>query len=206
MPYFTPMRQLTHLSRRVALVSLAAAVIFPAFVSAASEGAGKLDPLLQERARQWSGRTRVIVEFRGNPDATVITRDGGIAGRRLARLRAQVAEVDNQDLEALARQPNVARVLPDRRAFATVERAGASIGATFARWQFGLSGRGVGVAVIDSGVAAQHDDLSLANPHDPQASARVVHFRDFTREDNSHVWLSEVATDDFGHGTHVAGI
>ena len=146
------------------------------------------------------------MEFRGTPDATVITRDGGIARRRLARMRAQVADVDNHSLENLARQPDVARVLPDRPAFATIERSGASIGAAFARWQFGLTGQGVGVAVIDSGVAALHDDLNLANPLNPQASPRVLHFRDFTTEDSEQVWLSELPTDDFGHGTHVAGI
>ena len=69
-------------------------------------------------------------------------------------MRAQVADVDNFALETLASQPDVARVLPDRAAFATVERTGAAIGAALARWQFGLTGQGVGVAVIDSGVAA----------------------------------------------------
>ncbi|HEY6362399.1 MAG TPA: S8 family peptidase, partial [Vicinamibacterales bacterium] len=197
---------LTRLSRRVALVSLAAAVVFPALVSAQSDGPGNLDPLLQSRARRSSGRSRVIVEFRGTPDATVITRDGGVARRLLPRMRAQVADVNNQSLENLARQPDVARVLADRRAFPTIERSGASIGAAFARWQFGLSGQGVGVAVIDSGVAALHDDINLANPLNPQASPRVLHFRDFTREDSEQVWLSELPTDDFGHGTHVAGI
>ncbi len=34
----------------------------------------------------------------------------------------------------------------------------------------------------------------------------MVHFKDFTATDTPGVWLSELPTDDFGHGTHVAGI
>ena len=112
------MRLLTHVSRRVVLIALAAAVVFPATVSADSgsgsgirvgkfrfrqfrlgnsgsgnsgsgtrigqfgigqSGSGKLDPLLRAKARQRSGRSRVIVEFRGTPDATILTREGGVA-------------------------------------------------------------------------------------------------------------------------------
>ena len=48
-------------------------------------------------------------------------------------MRAQVAELDNHALETLASQPDVARVLPDHAAFATIERTGAAIGAALAR-------------------------------------------------------------------------
>jgi serine protease AprX len=50
----------------------------------------------------------------------------------------------------------------------------------------GLTGRGVGVAVIDSGVAAH-----------PDIDGRVVYRKDFTTEGTN--------ADGFGHGTHVAG-
>lgn len=178
----------------------------PAALQAQPSGSGKLDPLLQTRAAQLAGRSRVIVQFRDAADVRVLTRNGGVAGRSLPQLRAQVADVRNQSLAEIARHPAVARVLPDRDAFATMERTGAAVGAAMAREEFGLTGRGIGIAVIDSGVAAYHDDLTYAADKTPRVSSRVVHFKDFTREDHPRLWLSERPTDDFGHGTHVAGI
>jgi serine protease AprX len=54
----------------------------------------------------------------------------------------------------------------------------------------GYDGTGVGVAIIDSGVANWHDDLG---------SQRVAHFVDFVSD-------LPVPHDGYGHGTHVAGI
>ena len=50
-----------------------------------------------------------------------------------------------------------------------------------------ITGKGVGVAVIDSGVANL-----------PQLGSRVVLRKDFTGSKN--------VNDEFGHGTHIAGI
>jgi serine protease AprX len=184
------------------------AVLLPVAVSAQTpDVAGKLDPLLRVRAAQLSGRSRVLVQFHGTPDPRVITRTGGVAGEVLHGLNAQVAEVSNLHLTDLARAPHVARVLPDRETFPTMERTGAAIGAALARQEFGLTGRGIGVAVIDSGVTTWHDDLSLiGSSRTARVSPRVVHFRDFTSSRPSSVWLSEVPSDEYGHGTHVAGI
>jgi serine protease AprX len=54
----------------------------------------------------------------------------------------------------------------------------------------GIDGAGIGVATIDSGVNASHDDLG---------SGRIVHWADFVAHQS-------VPYDDYGHGTHVAGI
>ena len=36
--------------------------------------------------------------------------------------------------------------------------------------------------------------------------ARVVHFKDFTRDVSPSLWFERAGVDDYGHGTHVAGI
>ena len=42
-----------------------------------------LDPVLRIRARELTGRSRVIVEFKGTPDPRAITGNGGVPGRPL---------------------------------------------------------------------------------------------------------------------------
>jgi serine protease AprX len=155
----------------------------------------KLDRFLQHRSRQFSGRTRVIVQFKGDADVRALGKRA-TTGRRLGR-HGQVAEVDNVELANLAANPLVERVHLDRPAFATLERTGLSTGAALARQQLGVTGSGIGVAVIDSGITNWHDDLH-------RGTSRVAHFKDFTI--NLNVWSSNPAHDDYGHGTHVAGI
>src|SRR5262245_60846636 len=154
----------------------------------------KLDKFLRNRARQFSGRTRVIVQFKGDSDVRVLGKRAA-AGRRLGR-SGQVAEVDNVELSKIAADPRVDGVYLDRPIFATMERTGLTTGAALVRDQLGYTGRCVGVAVIDSGISNSHDDLY-------RNTYRVSHFKDFTN--STSVW-SNGASDDYGHGTHVAGI
>ncbi|OLD21006.1 MAG: hypothetical protein AUJ01_03105 [Acidobacteria bacterium 13_1_40CM_3_65_5] len=102
----------------------------------------------------------------------------------------------NVSLPLLAANPLVARLSLDRVIAGAMERTAATVGATAAREQFGYDGSGIGVAIIDSGVTPWHDDLS-----DPAAggSQRVDRFVDF-------VDGRQASYDDYGHGTHVAGI
>src|SRR5215510_8612419 len=92
----------------VALVGLSASTV--AAQSYGREG-DKLDPVLRHRSRQLTGRSRVIVQFRGDADVRVFGR--GVVGRRLDH-RAQVGEVDNLALATVAADPRVERVMIDR--------------------------------------------------------------------------------------------
>ena len=118
---------------------------------AQSNGSGgradKLDKVLRHRARELSGRTRVIVQFKGDSDVRLLGKRAQ-AGRRLGR-SGQVAEVDNVELSKIAANPRVESVYVDRPIFATMERTGLSTGASLARQQMNVTGKGVGVAVID---------------------------------------------------------
>jgi serine protease AprX len=104
-----------------------------------------------------------------------------------------VAYVPNVALAALASDPLVEDISLDRLAFGTNERTGLTVGAAAVRQELGYDGSGVGVAIIDSGITPWHDDLTGAG------SQRVYDFVDFiTGHKKVH--------DDYGHGTHVAGI
>ena len=178
------------LRRILVFIALLAVARTPAF-GAGRPGIQALDGALRERALAGQGYSRVIIETTdGGPADPVIQTVGGMPGRRLPLVRGQAALVPNSSLESLASRPGIASVRLDRRVTGTLERTSATIGATWVRDNLGLDGAGVGVAIIDSGVAAWHDDLG---------SDRVVHFADF-------VEFQSAPYDDYGHGTHVAGI
>ena len=126
--------------------------------------------------------------------APIIQQLGATLGRRLPNIGSHVAVVPNALLRRLAASPFVDRVSLDRDVVGTMERTSATIGATIVRQEFGYDGSGVGVAIIDSGVTAWHDDLA-----DAAGAMRVDRFVDF-------VGGGATAYDDYGHGTHVAGI
>ena len=182
-----------------ALCALAVAVILaltsmPAFAQASSD-TQKLDAVLQTRTSQLRGRSRVIVEYTSLEDVRAITSQNGRVRGRLDGARAHVADVDNLRLLGLAADPRVARVMVDRPAFTTTFRTGAATGASLVRQDLGLTGRGVGIAVIDSGISAWQDEI---------AAERIVYFKDFTREAGDP--LASQPSDEYGHGTHVAAI
>jgi serine protease AprX len=159
-------------------------------------GLQKLDAALKGRASRLTGRSRVIVQMaRGasaNSLSTLIRVAGGSSGRELRHIGARVVELPNAALLALAGHPLVAQISQDRAIAGAMERTGATVGATVVHRDLGYDGTGVGVAVIDSGISA-HDDLVDGS------GSRVDRFVDFVNG-------REAAYDDYGHGTHVAGI
>jgi len=166
--------------------------------AAAAQPPPKLGPLAAQRAQRTSGWSRVIITAgEGGKQEDVVNVIGGAGGvrrRSLPLIDAQVAWVPNAALAGLANSAAVANVALDRPVAGTLERTGATIGATAVRQELGYDGSGVGVAVIDSGVTSFHDDLAGLG-----SWQRVDRFVDFVngRAD---------AYDDYGHGTHVAGI
>jgi len=66
-------------------------------------GAEARDRILSVRARQFTGRSRVIVEFYGSPDVRAITGAHGVAARTMRGRPAQVADISNLDLATLER-------------------------------------------------------------------------------------------------------
>ena len=178
----------------VAALAILATPAGPAAARGVADGRvdGKLDLALRQRTHGVPGTSRVILRARTAADARNIIRDAGATpGRVLSPGDAVALEVPNASLRRLARHPDVLTISLDRmvtRASGTLAAAGT--GAQWVSDTLGFDGSGVGVATIDSGISAAHDDL------DP---ARVVHWADF---------VNRLSTpyDDYGHGTHVAGI
>lgn len=145
-----------------------------------------------------AGAARVIVRMApGHTSSelkTVIEALGGTIGRGLDIINASVVELPARAIPALSNHPLVAHVSIDRAVVGTMERTSATIGASAVRDTLGYDGTGVGVAIIDSGVTPWHDDLASGD-----GGQRVVRFRDFVRNRPSPY-------DDYGHGTHVAGV
>jgi serine protease AprX len=159
----------------------------------------KLDPVLQERAFLFSGQSQVVVRAANaaalGPVGTLIQLVGGTLGRPLPIINGRAATVPNLALPILASTPLVKHLSLDRPVLGAMERTGATVGALAVRHDLGYDGSGIGVAVIDSGVTSWHDDLA-----DPATGAqRVAQFVDFVNG-------AQTAYDDYGHGSHVAGI
>ncbi len=155
----------------------------------------KLDPALQQGASLATGQSQVILQLTGNGALASVTQLvaqlGGSLGVPLPIISAQSITIPNASIPLLATNPLVAHMSLDREIAGAMERTGPTVGATAVRQELGVDGSGVGVAVIDSGVMSSHDDLS--NPN------HVAQFVDFVNGSGD-------AYDDYGHGTHVAGI
>lgn len=98
-------------------------------------------------------------------------------------------------LAVLARDPDIAYVSPDR----PVKRTSPDdyiLDATQANYIFnyGYYGNGIGIAVVDSGIRASHPDLQNLST----GASRVVYSQSFVPGLD--------ANDQYGHGTHVAGL
>jgi serine protease AprX len=158
------------------------------------EPLSKLDGVLRAQlrdGRRADAPLRVIVQATdvGEVERTVAAL-GGATGKRLAGGQAVVALLPSAALERLAEAGSVRSVSLDRRMTGVLDRTAEAVGAKWVADNLGFEGSGVGVAIIDSGVTRAHDDLG---------GNRVVHFVDFVdMEPRPH--------DQYGHGTHVAGI
>jgi serine protease AprX len=183
--------------RLVVAALLWSALIQPALAQTASSDK-KLGPLARGQLKHLANRSMVIVETTDETslDAvdSLLQQAGGEVRRRLRGRPAQVVDLPNAALAAVAEDPRVKRISLDRRVVAARDQTTLTIGVTAIRDALGYDGGGIGVAVIDSGVTSWHDDLTASG-----GGQRVTRFVDFVNG-------RETAYDDYGHGTHVAGI
>ena len=164
-----------------------------AWNSVGAVGAGHLDPGLSTVG---DALTAVIVTAADGVQAATqaVRRAGGRAGTALHLVGGLQAEVPASRLVELSRTPGVLGVSADRKGFfeelsydaeAVASGFVKSTQAT-ALWGAGHLGQGVGVAVLDTGIAETKDFYG-----------RLVHGPDLSGEGLTH--------DTYGHGTVMAG-
>lgn len=118
---------------------------------------------------------------------------GGVVKGRHASIRGYSARVPAAQIAALADDPEIERISFDTPVLAHLDVATRAVRADVARAEYSnLSGRGVGIALVDTGVMT-HVDFQR-----PKGQPQVVEVEVVGREPG--------LMDYYGHGTHVAGI
>jgi serine protease AprX len=112
---------------------------------------------------------------------------GATVLQKLDLINAALVQIPPVALAGLANNPNVRYISPDRGVKASLEYAEPTTNASVA-FSYGWTGKNVWVAVLDSGINANHPDL-LGR----------------TYADNLVLW-EPTNQDLYGHGSHVAGI
>ncbi|WP_086850999.1 S8 family serine peptidase [Streptomyces coeruleofuscus] len=166
--------------------------------------AGKLDQRLFDVTELNKSATRkaqkkglkVIVGYQGSAAATKAdVRDAGRLSHSLKTVNADAVQTPQEDAPELwdavtngdKTASGIAHVWLDGVRKASLDKSVPQIGAPKA-WAAGYDGKGVKIAVLDTGVDATHPDLK----------GQVIGAKNFT--------TSPDTTDKVGHGTHVASI
>ena len=164
----------------------------------------KISPEL--RGYNSSQQVQVIVQYAPGTQPGAQTQNcGGLLGlvgclvqdllnivEQLPLINGVVALVDGTGIVNLSNQANVVYISSDRP-LATLDNAPPAVNAEVA-WQSNYVGTGVGVALIDSGVNSHPDFYTGILP-----VSRVAYNQSFVSGTSS-------TADQYGHGTHIAGL
>jgi serine protease AprX len=142
-----------------------------------------------------SAPVSVIVQFKTPPTKDELKQFGpyGQVKKTFNSINAIYTSVSPSLFAALQADPNVKYVSPNRPHRSFLDLTTAAVSANVA-WQSGFDGTGVGIAIIDSGIALKHDLTGSDG-----VTSRVVYSENFATGQSD-------ASDGYGHGTHVAGI
>jgi subtilisin family serine protease len=161
---------------------------------------------LIQKAKTSTEPVRVVIQLQGNPSLglTKILDGQDIKGKRLFRnLNVYAFAVPAGKVEQLSAFSEVHYIAGDNQ-FRSLGHVTATTGADAVPVSSGnkakstaINGAGIGIAIVDSGIQANHK-MFMESSANGSFSSRVVYSEDFTGEGRTD--------DPYGHGTHVAGI
>ena len=190
---------------RTVAALLAAAVVALAASGSAAQAAPTAQARLASVAKRTPNRTvTAIVQFkRGVSERrarTLVRSHRGRVTDRLPSINGFAIRLPAHEARALRRNRQVLNLTLNTHVHGTGVDAG-SLATTYPKtigadklWAAGITGKGVGVAVVDSGINGDMPDFKNADGSS-RVTANVIANPDTTRPG-----------DDVGHGTHVAGI
>ncbi len=143
----------------------------------------------------------VLIGFNQAPgfsERALVQAHGGEIYRQFSIVDVIAASMSEQQAAALQKNPAVSYIEPDGIVYTTgqsvpwgIDRVFGDESVSFETWNIS-TGTGIGVAVLDTGIDVNHEDLTVAG------GRRFFMRGPFLRSDNNY-------NDVHGHGTHVAG-
>lgn len=140
----------------------------------------------------------VLVGFHGPPNPGLVRAFGGEVYAEFTLVDVIAARMTEQQAWALQKNPSISYIEPDGLVYAIgqqvpwgIDRVFGSETYPFPSWSTSR-GKGIGVAVLDTGIDTNHEDLKVVG------GRRFYVQGVFLRGDNKY-------NDGHGHGTHVAG-
>ncbi len=186
------------------LLSLLALMSFPTMGLSAHND--RLDGALRTRIQKGErGVVHVIIRTRSaatNLDPAELASRGAQYKRAFWAVHAVAADVDMQQLDAISKMPGVEGISEDQRVTPFNDITVKTVGADIARKKYWVDGSGIGVAVLDTGISPHGDDL---DGRGWQRDRIVAQWSTVGSNGNANESAGS-ASDNFGHGTHVAGI
>lgn len=137
-----------------------------------------------------NNRIHVIVHCKNYESRRTILEDLGHIKYKLPMIDAYVLEIDRSKLDIVKKLDGLIDIEMDTHITAQMHKVNDIIESKWAH-KNGYYGRGVGVAIVDTGICLHKDFTEGGN--------RVIAFKDFVAGGTEPY-------DDNGHGTHVAGI
>jgi serine protease AprX len=182
-------------------IALLCLLALPSTALAADNGdSAKIDGSVTTVLEATGGDVAVPVLVYTEPDAAAVVADAvpdGVATTQLTEFDAVAAYLTQDEIQALSSEDSVDMIVSDNPVFgldyaSSLDVTNLAIGLdrVAAPATGGPTGAGVGVAVVDSGVATTSPDL---------ANSRIVAWKDFVNGKLQPY-------DDAGHGTFVAGL
>ncbi|HBM80856.1 MAG: S8 family serine peptidase [Clostridiales bacterium] len=154
----------------------------------------KLDPVVKLKLKEKDMREiPVIILLKEPPSARFknsISKKRGKLKYEYKYLKGLSASLSLDEVDRLSELPEVLTISYDRKATVCMDNVRSCIGIGFST-PYNLTGKGVNIAVVDTGVYP-HADLF-------RSGRTILSFRDFVKNINEPY-------DDNGHGTHICGV